>query len=57
MTKIEVRVCRSSGRISVMNNGRGIEQGMATLAESGAKVPIPEFIFGNLLTSSHYNDE
>ena len=53
MDTIRVDIDRENGEISVMNNGRGIP----IQIHEKEKVYIPEMIFGQLLTSSNYNDE
>ena len=52
MNKIAVTIDREAGSISVWNNGKGIP--VAIHPEH--KVYIPEMIFGQLLTSSNYDD-
>ena len=52
MNRIEVNIDKEAGSISVMNNGKGIP--VAMHPEHG--VYIPEMIFGQLLTSSNYDD-
>ncbi|KKK13485.1 DNA topoisomerase 2 [Aspergillus rambellii] len=52
MDEIRVTVSRETGEISVWNNGRGIPIEI----HEKHKIYIPELIFGNLLTSSNYND-
>lgn len=52
VTMIKVDVDQSTGEISVYNNGNGIP----IVEHKEHKVYIPELIFGNLLTSSSYND-
>ena len=53
MDTIKVDINRETGEISVLNNGRGIP----IQIHEKEKVYIPEMIFGQLLTSSNYNDE
>ena len=48
-----IRVNISKTKCSVWNDGRNIP----TKTHETEKIPIPELIFGNLLTSSNYNDE
>lgn len=52
MSEIRVTISREDGEISVWNNGRGIPIEI----HSKEKIYIPELIFGNLLTSSNYDD-
>lgn len=47
-----IRVDISSKSVKVWNDGRNIP----TVLHETEKIPIPELIFGNLLTSSNYND-
>ena len=53
MDTLKVNIDRDAGTISVWNNGQGIP----IEVHSKEKVYIPELIFGNLLTSSNYDDE
>ncbi|OKO90321.1 DNA topoisomerase 2 [Penicillium subrubescens] len=53
MSEIRVTVSREEGEISIWNNGRGIPVEI----HSEYKIYVPELIFGNLLTSSNYNDK
>lgn len=53
MDSIKITIDREKGEISVWNNGRGIP---VEIHET-EKVMIPEMIFGQLLTSSNYDDE
>ena len=53
MDEIKVNIDREHGEISVWNNGRGIPIEI----HSKQKIYVPEMIFGNLLSSSNYNDE
>ena len=48
-----IKVYISSDKLSVWNDGKNI----STALHSTEKVPIPELIFGNMFTSSNYNDE
>jgi DNA topoisomerase-2 len=52
VTQIKVTVDKENGEISVMNNGAGIT--VEKHKEYG--IYIPELIFGNLLTSTNYDD-
>ncbi|KAJ5976359.1 DNA topoisomerase II eukaryotic-type [Penicillium waksmanii] len=52
MNEIRVTIDREKGEISVWNNGRGIPIEI----HSKEKIFVPELIFGNLLTSSNYDD-
>ncbi|KAM9987338.1 hypothetical protein ACTFIZ_005365 [Dictyostelium cf. discoideum] len=52
MKFIKVVIDRENGFISVTNDGAGIP----IQVHSEHKIYIPELIFGNLLTSSHYDD-
>ena len=53
VTQIDIVVDKESGTISVKNNGDGISVAM----HKKEKIYIPELIFGNLLTSSNYNQQ
>lgn len=53
MNELRVWVNAEEGAISVKNNGRGIPVEM----HEKEKMYIPQLIFGNLLTSSNYNDK
>ncbi|KAL3462611.1 DNA topoisomerase [Aspergillus heterothallicus] len=53
MDEIRVTYSRETGEISVWNNGKGIPIEMHE--EKG--IYIPQMIFGNLLTSSNYDDD
>jgi len=50
---IKVEIDKKTGIISVYNDGEGIE----TVKHGDHDMYIPELLFGNLLTSSNYNDE
>jgi len=52
MKMIKVEIDPEQGRISVWNDGAGIPVAI----HKEHKIYIPELIFGNLLTSSHYDD-
>lgn len=52
MDTIKVVIDREAGLISCYNNGRGIP----VEVHAKEKIYIPELIFGNLLTSSNYDD-
>jgi DNA topoisomerase-2 len=52
MTTIRVTVDEKTGTISILNDGAGIPVTMHTKE----KIYVPELIFGNLLTSSNYDD-
>lgn len=52
MDTIKVTIDKNEGSISVWNNGRGIPIEM----HEKENIYIPELIFGNLLTSSNYDD-
>lgn len=52
VSQIKVNVNKTTGEISVMNDGKGIE----IVMHKTENVYIPELIFGNLLTSSNYDD-
>ena len=52
MSELKVDIDQASGSISVFNNGRGIP--VELHREEG--VYVPELIFGQLLTSSNYDD-
>ncbi|OLL26098.1 DNA topoisomerase 2 [Neolecta irregularis DAH-3] len=53
MTQIKVTFDREKNEISVMNDGKGIPVEI----HAKEKIYIPELIFGNLLTSSNYDDD
>lgn len=53
MNKIKVTIDKENNCISVYNNGKGIP----ILIHKEAKVYVPELIFGNLLTSSNFDDD
>lgn len=53
MNEIKVTIDRQREEISVWNNGRGIPIEI----HSKQKIYIPEMIFGNLLSSSNYDDD
>ncbi|KAL2869738.1 DNA topoisomerase 2 [Aspergillus lucknowensis] len=53
MDEIRVTYSRETGEISVWNNGKGIP--VEIHEEKG--IYIPQMIFGNLLTSSNYDDD
>lgn len=53
MDTLKVTIDRAAGTVSVWNNGKGIPIEM----HEKEQVYIPELIFGNLLTSSNYDDE
>ncbi len=50
--KIEVKIDKESGEITVKNNGPGIPVEI----HKDEKIYIPEMIFGELLTGSNFND-
>ena len=52
MDTIKIEINQESGVISVMNNGRGIPVQM----HKEQKMYVPSLIFGQLLTSSNYED-
>ena len=51
VTKINVSVDKTSGTISIMNDGEGIDVAEHPIE----KIYIPQMIFGELLTSGNYN--
>ncbi|KAH3663840.1 hypothetical protein OGAPHI_005243 [Ogataea philodendri] len=53
MKKIDVKIDAENNAISVRNDGRGIPIEIHTKEQ----IYIPELIFGNLLTSSNYDDD
>lgn len=53
MKNIKVDIDTEKGEISVYNDGKGIPN----IKHSEYNIYIPELIFGNLLTSSSYNEE
>ncbi|GAB4817907.1 hypothetical protein N2152v2_004953 [Parachlorella kessleri] len=52
MDKLKVDIDEAKGTITVLNNGAGIPVEVHRVE----KIYVPELIFGNLLTSSNYND-
>lgn len=52
MKNIKVKIDPENNTIEVMNDGKGIPVEMHTKEN----MYIPELIFGNLLTSSNYDD-
>ena len=52
MTAIKIEIDPIMNKISVWNNGRGIP----IVIHPKEKVYVPEMIFGQLLTSSNYDD-
>jgi DNA topoisomerase-2 len=50
--KIDVTIDRETGRISVENDGDGID----IVKHAEENIYVPELIFGHLLTSSNYDD-
>ena len=52
VSKIKVIINKETGKISVENNGKGIEIEI----HKGTNVYLPEMIFGHINTSSNYND-
>ncbi len=50
---IKVTICKETGEITVQNSGDGID----IVIHPEHKIYIPELIFGNLLTSTNYNDD
>ncbi|KAK7432371.1 DNA topoisomerase 2 [Neonectria magnoliae] len=53
MTYIKVTVDRSTGEITVENNGNGIP----VMMHSKEAMYVPQMIFGHLLTGSNYDDD
>ena len=53
MDTIKVTIDKNEGMISVYNNGKPIP----VVIHKEQKIYVPELIFGNLLTSSNYDDE
>ena len=53
MDMIKVDIDRATGRIAILNNGRGVP--VEIHAKEG--IWVPELIFGHLLTSSNYDDD
>ena len=53
MTELKIDIDRATNRVSVYNNGRGIPVAI----HKEHNIYVPELIFGNLLTSSNYNDQ
>lgn len=52
MTAIKIEIDPNANKISVWNNGKGIP----IVIHAKEKVYVPEMIFGQLLTSSNYDD-
>ncbi|RDA91634.1 hypothetical protein CP533_0054 [Ophiocordyceps camponoti-saundersi (nom. inval.)] len=52
MTQMKVNIDRSTGEISVENNGKGIP----VVIHDKEKIYIPELIFGHLLAGSNFDD-
>ena len=52
-TLIKVEINAESNEISIMNNGRGIPIEI----HKEHNVYVPELIFGQMMTSSNYDDE
>lgn len=50
---IKINICKETGEISVYNDGNGID----VFIHPEYNLYIPELIFGNLLTSSNYDDD
>ncbi|XP_063900267.1 DNA topoisomerase 2-alpha-like isoform X3 [Zophobas morio] len=53
MNKLVICIDRTSNRIEIWNNGKGLP--IRILQKE--KMYVPELVFGHLLTSSNYNDE
>jgi len=53
MSYIRVSIDRPSGRISISNDGASIP----VVIHPSEGIPVPELIFGHLLTSSNYDDK
>ncbi|RCI09579.1 hypothetical protein L249_4122 [Ophiocordyceps polyrhachis-furcata BCC 54312] len=53
MTHMKVNIDRSTGEISVENNGKGIP----VVIHDKEKIYIPELIFGHLLAGSNFDDD
>jgi len=51
--EIKVTICKETGKIEVYNSGEGIEIEKHEVHD----VYIPELVFGNMLTSTNYDDE
>jgi len=49
---IKINIDEKTGKVTVWNDGKNIPTGN----HPTENIPIPELIFGNLLTSSNYND-
>ncbi|OHT08318.1 putative DNA topoisomerase 2 [Tritrichomonas foetus] len=54
--KIQVEINQEEGFISVWNDGKGIPIAKKFLPKENEEYWIPEFIFGQLLTSSNFDD-
>ncbi len=50
---IKIKIDRETGKVSVWNDGKNIP----LTIHKETNIPTPELIFGNLLTSSNYNDD
>ena len=55
--KIQVEINKEEGYLSVWNDGRGIPIKKTYVKKEDKSYWIPEFIFGQLLTSSNFNDD
>src|SRR5687767_8469252 len=53
MTALKVKIDKEAGKISVYNNGKGIPIEI----HKELNVYVPEMLFGQLMTSSNYNDD
>merc|ERR1719333_826250 len=52
MDHISIEISKDEGKISVMNNGKGVP----VQIHKEHKCYVPELIFGQLLTSDNYDD-
>lgn len=53
VSMIKVEYCQKTGMLSVFNNGKGIP----IVKHKEHNLYVPELLFGNLLSSSNYNDK
>ena len=53
MTMLKIEIDQEKGRLSVMNDGKGIP----CVMHKEHNVYVPELIFGHLLAGSNFNDE
>ena len=53
MTTLKIEIDQEKGKLSVMNDGKGIP----VVIHKEHNVYVPELIFGHLLAGSNFNDE